>query len=872
MMHSIGSNGFINLRSNKSCQKSAEKIPGKSNTHIIHSENKNILETTDDNDSATLLSNTDSFITNKDNIHSAATSRRTVDQVPSKVLHTEINKPNDSAQEKGTEPHKKVVINTENGGITMPASTTNAFPDPPVESVTDEQNDIHESNVHSQKKESQQTSKLQIFGIAMCSFVLSLNPKFIMPNKKKNSKEIPVINFSFNEKSTKTTNKKDLSRVCGYIELASKLSQSWLPIPVDMVQSLATSTTYFSAAQMIVNSQPKEMLKKAGRSLQQLARSTCSMLRSKEKQPKQQTNDKQEEQQQPTNKSRGASRNENSNNGNDVSHTNNGERRDIKSRKLRRDDLNVGWVLKGCILTALCRTGCSIYIPYDKGCPSEPIHVPDINTFERIGSSGCYPSSGVYKQTADINAASFSDTIQVNFSGSFDGGCHKFTNLTTSLFNNLIGKSEVINIEFVNYNVTSKLKIAGVICNAMTDMAQIKNNHFGLGRVYNLLGNSIAFCAGIASKNSKITDNTGNGFVMDVYGDVYGFHKASAFGAVIVKDNAVIKNNVAQNCNMTAQKNVGSLAIGAIHANGNASISGNVVRKCTIQLKYDGYIAVGVVHTQGNITVSGNIAQNSTMTMNYFGCMAIGAGRAVSFGKVDNNMIIGTTINIPSERIYFGVAIGMLNFENDRPVGQSAMINCHINSSNQGVILNVGNNKSTTHGVISAGNKINGYWYDHNIERLSNTDCANFDQQFVRENCYTKYPKARIYSKGCGKYIESIYRSGDVEPPVSSNSVTTSKPETSSPKSNITIFGGAPILESAAIGGIASIVVGTVIGVVGGGYCIYHWRKGFNDGDRGTDLLLRPVTQTYNYFCHTNHEHEHVPTTEPVKDNNESSV
>ncbi|MCK5893930.1 MAG: hypothetical protein KAG53_05870 [Endozoicomonadaceae bacterium] len=882
-MNQINNNGFIDVsinRNDKFCQESAERrVSSKSNIHIIQRENENILETIDDNNSATLLSNTDFFITKKDNIHGVK-SHRTVNQVSPKVLHTEIKKPNDSPQEKGTEPHKKT-INTEKNGITIPASTANAFSSHPVESVTDEQDDIPESNVHSQKKnqekahkkESQQPSKLQIFGTAMCSFVLSLNPKFITPNKKKNSQEIPVLNFNINEKSTKTTNKKNLSRVCGYIELASKLSQSWLPIPVDMVQSLATSTTYLSAAQMMVNSQPKEMLKKAGRSLQQLARSACSILRTKKKQPKQQANDKQEKQQQPTNKTRGASCNESGDNGNDVSHANNGERRDIKERKLRNDGLNVGWVLKGCILTGLYRTGCSVYIPYHQMCPSEPIPVPDINTFERIGSSGCYPSDAMYQQTADINAANFSGTIQFDFSGHFDGGCHKITHLTQSLFNVIVGRGSVINVEFVNYNMTSKLNAGGMICNVMTDMAEIKDNHFGPGRVYSALGdNGIALCSGMAKKNSRITDNTGNGFFIDLK----GIHKVFAFGAVIVQDDAVIMNNIVQNCKMIAQTSIGNLAIGSIYSSGNANVSGNVVRNCTMCLNGDGVMAVGVSHSSGNVTISGNIVQDSTMKLGNFGSIAVGAGFAEFIGKINNNMAIGTIMVIPSETAFFGVSIGILNNKHSESIGQSVMIDCHINSKVKRTILNVGSDQLTTKNVISAGNKVNGYWYSNNIERSSsNIDCANFDKQFVRETCYPEYRGAGIYSKGCGTYIEPIYNFGDVEPPVPNNSVTTSKPETFERTSNVTPLGGAPILESAVIGGgIIASVVGVVAGVVGSGYCIYHWRKGFNDGDRGTDLLLRPVTQTYNYFCRsrTNYEHENVPTTEPVEGHTESSV
>lgn len=832
-MNTINRNLYLMTgKNNNSCEESTERMPKKSNASIIQSD---------------------------------VVCRRTVGQVPTEVRHADLDKSNNSMQEKGTEPHRKAV-NKEKSGVTMP-TFTRAFPDTPVKSVIDEQDDIPESNVHSQKKEIQQNSALQIFDTAMYSFVLSLNPKFIAPDTKKESQEIPEFSFTKHEKSTKTTKKQILSTVCSYIELAGKLCQSWLPIPTDMVQSLATSTTCLSATQMIINGQVKNTLIMAGNTLEQFYRRTLTMLESKEKRSKQPNDDKPAEQKQPTDKTRVATHNENSDNDNDVLHANNGKRCGSKSRTLKSGDFNSEWILKGFILAAICRMGHSVYIPFND-CPSSPIPVPDINTFERIGSSDCYPIDGDYAQTADINAANFSGTIQTPFSGRFDGQCHKIIGLTQSLFNHLIGKSMVINTEFVNYNVTSNLPVAGILCNEITDMAQIKDNHFGVGYVYNSIQNTgIALFAGTASKNSKIISNTGENFHIDA---INGYNNAVALGAVIVKDNATVINNVAQHCNIISTAIIGSIAGGAIYAKDNAIIRGNIIRDCKMTLSVTGYIAVGSIHSNGNVIVCDNIVQDSTITVKGYACIGVGVGRAKSIANADNNMAINTVFKIPIKSSMFGVTIGMLHPGNDRSIGQSSMINCQIHSDKDRVILNIGNDQSTTKNIILAGNTINKRWYSGNIERSSSTtDCANLNQDFVRENCYVKSQEAGIYSKTCGEYIKPIYRYGKVDPPVSHNSETSSlrtpSSETSSLKPNITIPGGAPVLGSVAIGGVASIVAGAVVGIVGGSYCIYHWKKGFNDGDRGKDLFLRPVTQTYNYFCNTNSEHVSVPTTEPPR-------
>ncbi|MBO9495918.1 hypothetical protein J7438_17780 [Thalassotalea sp. G20_0] len=194
------------------------------------------------------------------------------------------------------------------------------------------------------------------------------------------------------------------------------------------------------------------------------------------------------------------------------------------------------------------------------GCRGEPIPVDGAAVLAKVGKDSCYPASGNYTQTTDIDAGNHSPIP--HFTGEYNGNGNTISNLKGCLFNSLEGNGTVRNLAITNGHI-DRAGLPGA--NDTGSAALVACTMSGGSRQEN-----------IVVENSKINVTAEQPDVKQ--------HRQLGMLAGKMNDSAVLKDNQINNVKIAIQGSGIDVGMLAGQALDRATIDSNQVKNCKVDL------------------------------------------------------------------------------------------------------------------------------------------------------------------------------------------------------------------------------------------------------------------------------------------------
>ncbi|MBO9482352.1 hypothetical protein [Salinisphaera sp. G21_0] len=194
------------------------------------------------------------------------------------------------------------------------------------------------------------------------------------------------------------------------------------------------------------------------------------------------------------------------------------------------------------------------------GCRGEPIPVDGAAVLAKVGKDSCYPASGNYTQTTDIDAGNHSPIP--HFTGEYNGNGNAISNLKGCLFNSLEGNGTVRNLAITNGHIdraglpgANDTGSAALVACTMSEFSRQEN---------------------IVVENSTIKVTAEQPWVKQ--------HRQLGMLAGKMNDSAILRDNQINNVNITIQGSGIDAGMLAGQALDRATIDSNQVKDCNVSL------------------------------------------------------------------------------------------------------------------------------------------------------------------------------------------------------------------------------------------------------------------------------------------------